>query len=162
MSTQRGITFVEILIAAAVILAMAGTAIGTFIAFMDEYRNTTDTIAAAYLLEEGVEAVKTLRDRSWSGHVAPLSTGTGTSSRHYLSFSTSTAEWSTAGSPEWIDGMKRWFTLEEVDRDSDDDIVDSGTVDPGTRKLTVGVAWSDEGGTTTKEVTTYITDLRDN
>jgi len=153
----QGITFVEILIASAVMLMLTGTIITTYISYMTAYRNTTHTITASYLLEEGVEAVKTIRDRSWEHEIAPLSTN---GTHHHLSFSTTTLRWNTTSTPEYSnDTFKRWFTLETVQRDSNDDIASSGTIDDGSRKLTVTVAWPQGMSTSTKEITTYITDI---
>ena len=49
--------------------------------------------------------------------------------------------------------------VNSVNRDINDDISTTGTLDPGTLKITSEVSWFDRGGTTTKVFETYITDL---
>lgn len=160
MQYTRGISFVEIIIAAAVILILTGTVIGTYITTMTHYRNTTDTIQATYLLEEGVEAVKTMRDRSYTNEIKPLATG---GQKHYLVFDPSVPEWQSTSTPQYVAGtFKRWFTLEKVTRNSDDRISASGSNDAGTRKLTVHLAWPTGNSTTTRSVTTYLSNIHDN
>lgn len=158
-NTNRGVSFVEIIVAAAIILVLVGTVISVYNLYLSRVDETTATIKASYLLEEGVEATKTLRDDGWSNNIATLDHDT----EYYLTFATSSSSWNTTTDPQWIDdSYKRWITLEEVYRDSEDDIASSGTSDDGTKKLTVHVAWEGLSGTSTKTTTTYITNMFDN
>ena len=156
---SRGVTLVEIIVAAAIVLTLTGAVIGAYISYMDHFRGTTKRIQAAYLLEEGAEAVKILRSKSWSNNIAPLATD----DRHFLAFDRAESTWHTTTTPEWINGtFKRWFVLKEVTRNGQDDISDSGSIDDGTRKVNVHVAWSTGDATSTRTIHTYITDLYDN
>lgn len=119
---------------------------------------------AVFILEEGVETVRILRDVSWSKNIAPLVNAT----PHYLTLNT---PWGlTTVNPGPIDGVfDRTIVFEEVYRkDSDDDIVDQGaadpkTLDPNTRKVTVSVTWNaSSGGQKTRTITTYISNLFSN
>ena len=59
-----------------------------------------------------------------------------------------------------IDGQySRMLYLEEVRRNADKDISDSGDVDDNIRKVTIAVSWQDGRGTTTKKISTYVTNL---
>ena len=158
-TTNRGVSFVEIIVAAAIIMVLVGTVISVYNLYLSRFDQTTASIKASYLTQEGVEAIKTFRDESWSNNIAPLDHNT----KYYLTFSTSSSSWATTTDPFLVDGTyKRWVELEKVYRDSEDDIAASGTNDPDTKKVTVHVAWDGISGTTTKETTTYITNLFDN
>lgn len=114
-------------------------------------------IQASFLMEEGVDAVKTLRDRSWSSNIANLSNGT----NYYLYFN-GTA-WTTTANNVYIDGIfERKLNLSGVYRNASDDIASSGSLDAGTRKASVSVSWLGRSGTTTKNASFYITDLFSN
>ncbi len=113
---------------------------------------------ASFLLEEGIEALKILRDSSWSANIASLATET----TYYPSFTNH--NWQTTLTNIYIDGIfERSFVLQNVNRDINDDIVSSGGIlDPDTKKLTVFVSWLSRNGTTTQSVSAYITNLFNN
>lgn len=118
---------------------------------------TSPEVKAAYLLEEGVEAVKLLRDSSWSTYITPLST----SVTYYYTWTGSL--WRETVTPALIDTLfARTFVVENVYRDSNKDIQSSGTLDPNTKKFTVSVAWKAGSATTTRQVATYITNMFNN
>lgn len=113
---------------------------------------------ASFLLEEGVEALKILRDSSWSANIASLASGT----VYYLSFTNH--NWQTISTNIYIDGIfERSFVLQDVNRDINDDIISSGGIlDSDTKKMTVFVSWRSRNGTTTQSVSAYITNLFNN
>jgi len=113
---------------------------------------------ASFLLEEGVEALKILRDSSWSANIAPLASGT----VYYFAFTNH--NWQATSTNIYIDGIfERNFALQGVNRDINDDIVSSGGIlDPDTKKITISVSWLSRNGTTTQSVSAYITNLFDN
>ena len=112
---------------------------------------------AFFLLEEGAEAVKILRDTSWSSGISNLTIGT----NYFFSYNGTT--WVSTADNVYIDGLfERKFSLNNVYRDANDDIAASGTLDSGTKKATVGVSWLGRTGTTTKSVSFYLTDLFSN
>ncbi len=113
---------------------------------------------ASFLLEEGIEALKILRDSNWSANIASLTPGT----VYYLSFANH--NWQTTSINIYIDGIfERSFVLQNVNRDINDDIVSSGGIsDPDTKKLTVSVLWRSRNSTTTQSVSAYITNLFNN
>lgn len=116
-------------------------------------------LRAVFLTEEGIEAVKTLRDTSWATKIAPLANGT----NYYLTFSG--AAWQLGASPVAnVDTIfTRIVTFAAVYRDSSDNIVSSGgTVDANSRKVTVDVGWTDRGRSATTTIATYITNLSSN
>lgn len=119
----------------------------------------TQKTAAVYLLREGGEVLRHLRDDSWSTHIAPLTTGT----TYYLSWSGSGYIISaTPVAP--IDGFfHREIVFASVSRNNEDDIVVSGgTDDPGTRRVTIQVAWVTGGVTSTEALVFYLSDIFEN
>ena len=114
-------------------------------------------IQASFLLEEGADAVKILRDTSWSSGISNLASGTS-----YF-FSYNGTNWVSMADNVYIDGIfERKFSLNNVYRDANDDIASSGTLDSGTKKATVSVSWQGRTGTTTKSASFYITNLFSN
>ncbi len=132
----------EILVAVAVLLVSFVSVLTAFHLAVRQGRGTLEQVQAAALAEEGVEAMVALRD-AWWNNLASLTLGV----PYDLSFNG--AQWATTLSPQTIDGVfRRTVTLEEVyRRDADKDIVastspDAKTVDAGTKKLVVRVAWA--------------------
>lgn len=120
---------------------------------------TTRRIQSGFLLEEGVEAVKLMRDAGWSARVATLTNGT----RYYLHWDGSA--WLATTTPEQIENIfTRFFVLSPVERDAGDNIVSSGGVlDPGSRKAVVTVEWDTQKTASSSEsIETYITNLFNN
>lgn len=114
-------------------------------------------IQTSFLLEEGVDAVKILRDSSWGSNIANLAVGT----NYYLNYNGTI--WVSSSANVYIDGIfERKFVLSNVYRDANDDISSSGTLDAGTKKATISVSWLGRTGTTTKNASFYITNLFSN
>ncbi len=155
---KTGFSLLEIvvgvsIIAAVIIGVMSASATG--LKLMDE---NTKNIQAAYLLEEGLEAVKILRDSSWQNNIVPLNAG----DNYYLKFQQ--GNWLATSSVVFIDSVfERKFAFSNVNRNASDDIVDSGGVlDPGTKKVVMSVSWATRNGTTTKSIPTYLTNIFNN
>lgn len=111
---------------------------------------------AGYLLLEGAEAVRSMRDVAWS-YVENLST----SVTYYLVYSTSTNTFATTSTNTFIDGIfSRSFTVADVLRDGTTyDIAPSGIYDAGTKKITINVSWYNRNATTTKSLDFYLTNI---
>lgn len=145
---------VEIIVGAAV-LSTALLGIATFFQSTLAVSGATSTsIRGDYLLEEGVEAVKLLRDESYAANLFKLSTTTPT----YLTWSGTM--WATSTTNTFIDGkFERSISAGDVVRDVNGDIATSGTFDSNTKLITVTVAWQMKGATTTKTIQTYIMNI---
>ncbi len=154
---RSGFGMIEMIVGAAV-LSTVLLGISTFFQATLKVSNTTKAaIQGDYLLEEGIEAVKLLRDTNYTNNLKTLATGTD----HYLLW-TGTA-WATTTTNTLIDGkFERKFTVANVNRDSTDDIASVGTYDPDTKLVTVLVSWSANGATTTRSIATYIINLFEN
>jgi len=150
---QKGFGVVEIVIGAALIsIVMFGLA-ASFQVALKLSRDTSHKTQAQFLLEEGVEAVRLMRDDAWA-HIGELATST----PYYLVFSA--GSFATSTTPVLIDGVyDRTVVLSDVYRDGNDDIAPAGTLDSSTKKVSVSVGWLSGGATTTKEVATYLSQI---
>lgn len=156
---SKGIGLIEILIVGAIIsIAFVG-----LVSFLISSRGITFQIArnteAVALAEEGMEAVRSMRDESWSSNISVLASGT----TYYPEISGNKWTLSTID-PGPSNGLyTRTVTFENVNRDSvTDDVASSGTLDPNTKKLTVVVTWAENQVTKDVTLTTYITNFLSN
>lgn len=138
-----GFGLVEIVVATAVVVASFFALTAAVRMALNGLQESAREAQASFLLEEAVEAVRSLRDESWGTYIAPVATSTA----HYPVFSG--GRWTMATSnPGLIDGtFTRTVVLEDVWRkNADDDIVDAGapdpkTFDPGTKRVVARVSW---------------------
>lgn len=157
---SRGIGLIEILIGAAIIVTGILALIIAFNSFFAFALANDRNVQAAYLAEEGLEAMTFLRDGSYTGNIAPLST----SANYYLAWDSAANSWETTTTPQYVDGVfLRSITLAPVYRDENGNIVSSdGTLDPNTRLVTVTLHYFQGSGTTTQSMSTYLTNFYDN
>jgi type II secretory pathway pseudopilin PulG len=160
---SRGFGLVEILIAAAIVTA-ATVSFGQVAKIsLEVLRAEKNAMQAAFLVEEGIEGIRALRDAGWDANIAPLSTS-GTT--YYLATTTGGAWQLTAVEPPFIDGRyQRTITFGSVWRsNSDDQVAPSGTgyQDPGTRQATTTVLWRNKNATTSVQAVVYLTDFLQN
>ena len=154
---RGGFGLVEIVIGSAIIsLALLGVlSVAVNSVRVSEY--SLREAQAGYLLLDGGEAVRSMRDISWA-NISGLSTTT----TYYLTFSTSTAtsRFATTSTNIFVDGIfERSFTTKDVFRDGSDNISPTGTYDAGIRKIKMNVSWWNRGATTTKSAEFYLTNI---
>lgn len=151
---RRGFGLLEIVIGLAVITVFLFGVLAVARLSSRLSQENTNNIKAAFLLEEGTEAVRVLRDAGWQQNIVSLAAA----NDYYLSFDN--GQWQATSSGVLIDGIfERKFRLENVYRDGQDRIADSGALDPDTKKVILSVSWLARGATTTKTLSTYLTDL---
>ncbi|MEW5907765.1 MAG: hypothetical protein AB1643_01090 [Patescibacteria group bacterium] len=151
---KNGIGLIEVVIGSTIILlAFLGLmSVANMSLRILEVNN--HNLQASFLLEEGVEAIKSFRDSGWNQNIATLSSG----NNYYLDFNG--ASWQSTTTNIFIDNFfERKFTIEDVRRDADNDISTSGNIDPGTKKINVYISWVERGATTTKSISTYLTNI---
>jgi Tfp pilus assembly protein PilV len=155
---SRAFTIIEVVVVPAILLMIVLAIMNAFTAYVKSSKNSLDTVKASYLLDEGIEAVKTFRDVSWSQKIA------GNTVDVPFRISWNTDSFATTSAITLIDGVfDRTITLSNVYRDdSTKDISSSGTIDDNTRKVTVNVSWSNGGSTTTKSLSAYVTNMFSN
>lgn len=146
---------VEVMIASAIILAAVLALLGVHSLYLQTALANSDTAKAAYLAEEGIEAMRYLRDDSWSAKIAPLSPSTN------YAVVLSGGVWQTDTSSFYVGHFERVITVAPVARDeATGDIVSSGGADdPDTRLVVSTVSWPSRGATSTRSIATYLTNL---
>lgn len=114
-------------------------------------------VQAVGYLREGATALHWLRDAGWAANITPLSLG----AAYYVVFNGTTKQYeTTAAEPVLLDGLfQRQFTISSVQRDSSDTIAGSGTVDPGTKLVTLQSSWRDGTTTSTESLSFYLMDI---
>jgi Tfp pilus assembly protein PilV len=127
---------------------------------LDVSISTTLHIQSSFLLEEGIEAVKQMRDQGWATKIAPLSTTT----TYY--FYWNGTSWTSTTTLVLVENIfTRTFVVHDVARDATTFNIDpAGVYDPGTKQVTVSVAWQRKGGSgvATDTAETYITNIFNN
>ncbi len=152
--TLRGVTVVEVAIGvaiAALVLIFTMQAIGLFI---NAGRGVADQTKAIYLIEDGFELLRYVRDGAWAT-LGGLSGNT----TYYLSVSLTGVYVVTT--PQTIDGFTRSFRIQNVYRNSADDIVASTTSgaaqDTSAKYITMTVVGGSPVATST--MTTILTEI---
>ncbi len=151
-----GFSLVEVLVACSIITVLT---LGLFSASQKGIQLSDQSLKgaqASMLLEEGAEAVKTIRDANWT-NISGLTLGT----NYYLSYNTGTNVWSLSTTASTVDSIfTRKIVFSAVNRDVNDDITSSGgTLDSRTKKVTVSVSWSRQYATITKTLIFYVADI---
>lgn len=151
---EKGFTLLEVIIGVAVILSSVFGLLSISRLSTKVSSANILNLQAAFLLEEGVEAVKILRDLSWQNNIQPLNNST----NYYLSFDGQ--NWQATTTNVFIDNFfERKFVAEESQRDGNYDLSQSGAIDPETKKINVFVSWPARNGTTTQSIPFYLTNL---
>lgn len=145
---------VEILVAVSIITVSILAAMAVAQKSVYVARQALHTNQAALLLEEGAEAVRIVRDDAWT-NISSLTVGT----NYYPTFSSGT--WTLSATANTVGIFTRMVTLSSVNRDSttQDIVTSGGTLDAGTKLVTVTVSWLEGGTTLTKTLQFYIVDL---
>ncbi|PJE64178.1 MAG: hypothetical protein COU90_03700 [Candidatus Ryanbacteria bacterium CG10_big_fil_rev_8_21_14_0_10_43_42] len=154
-SRSRGFGLIEIVIAITIVgFLIFGLITVARISFAGVSANT-ERLQAIFLLEETMEAVRIMRDNGWTTNIASLTLDT----PYYLEFTSGT--WGTTGTPALIDStFTRTITLSSVERDANDDIIDSGgTIDTDTKRIIASVSWPSRGEIVTVSISGYITNI---
>lgn len=172
---NHGFFLLEVIIASAII--------GTSLVFILGSLGTTLTLAkkgleetqSAYLLEEGGEAIKIIRNQTWANissltlvtdtEEAQAETGVQTAHAYYLSWANGASaglpgSWTLSNSNQKIGNFTRTIVFQAVYRDTNKKIVTTGgTLDTGTIKAVVTVSWSTLSGLETESLPMYITNI---
>lgn len=122
---QTGFSTVEILVVSAIVLSMVSAIVVSFQVFFKLARHTEHGTQASLLLEEGAEALLSMRDLGWDTYLAPLSLGT----PYELAWNG--AMYQATTTPQG-GAYARLVTLSEVQRDGADVVGESGAVDEDT------------------------------
>jgi Tfp pilus assembly protein PilV len=150
---KKGFFLVEVVVATAVIATVLVALLGAITKSVQVSSLALQKTQAAYLLDEGAEAVKFLRNASWNS-IADLEDNTA----YYLAWNGSS--WAITQTPQSVDAFTRTITVSSVYRDASGDIISGGgTLDDGTRKVLISVSWQSAAGTVTETLPLYIADI---
>jgi Tfp pilus assembly protein PilV len=151
--TTRGFMMLEIIIASSIITVAILATLSVAQKTITLSRQAMESGRATFLLEEGAEGVRILRDNDWA-NISGLSTAT----TYYPVFASGT--WTLSTTPTQVDNFTRTVNIANVNRDNtSSDIAVSGTNDPRTKLVTVTVTWLDGGVSFNKTLSFYIMDI---
>ncbi|MDO8555268.1 MAG: type II secretion system protein [bacterium] len=151
----KGFGLLEIVVAISIISFSLFSVMSAVIMALRVSEGSEKNIQAAYLLEEGVEVLRILRDTSWQNNIANITTGV----NYYFIFNNNAWQATTSATNLIDQTFERKFVLENVYRNGNDDIAQSGSLDNGTKKATVTVSWFTQKGTTTQNTAIYLTNI---
>ena len=150
----QGFSLIEVLIAVSVLGVLAVVLMSSTNKGIILSNQALNEVQAGFLLDEGAEAVKSLRDTNWTNI-----SGVTDNTNYYLSFNNTTNLWSLSVTPSTIDSFTRTVVFSPVYRDVNDDIASSGTLDSGTKKVTITTFWSSNGNSISKSIPFYISNI---
>lgn len=155
---DEGLTLVEVLIVASIILVFLLAFYQVHNLYLRAALSNIDKVKAILLSEEGLEGMRFLRDSSWDTNISPLSPG-----KDYNLVFTS-GSWQINDSVVYVDSkFERIIELNNVYRNSSGDIVSSGgTLDENTRLVTSRVSWRHGSATSTESIATYLANTFNN
>jgi Tfp pilus assembly protein PilV len=146
-NSNKGISIVEVVVATTIMLVAVVSIVSLFGGLTSLAVKNAPKVQAAMLLEEGVEALRIMRDAVWTANINNLSNST----TYRLVWQNS--RWQATTTAIKIDSFfDRTFTFAAVNRDptSYDIVTSGGTLDTGTRLVTLNVAWFDGTATSTR------------
>jgi prepilin-type N-terminal cleavage/methylation domain-containing protein len=156
---KKGFGLVEVIVAIFIFTLILGLLITASNMYISGAGDNLKSAKAAYIAEEGMEAVKIIRDTGWN-NISTLSDNT----NYYLYFDTSSSTnniWKATSTDAFVDSIFiRTFKTSPVYRDLNGRIVTTGgTFDTNSKEISVSVSWLSKNGTTTKTLSTYIANI---
>lgn len=150
---QRGLTSIEMIIATAILLVVIASIFALYNRMIVVSHNTVQKTQAHFLVEEGLEAMRTIRDTSFDSFFALLR-----DTDYGLAFDGT--NWATTTPGTLVDGVfDRRVVVSDVYRDAIGHIALSGTLDDGTVQVSVAVSWNNAGEVFTEESSAYFSRL---
>lgn len=153
-STNDGFGLIEVVIGASIITVSLVAMVFIFQGVVSLSQSNLRGVQAAFLAEEGLEVMRFFRNESWS-NLSDLDIGV-----DYALIFSSLDGWQIDEEPVLIDNLfDRRVRLEAVYRDGNNQIAPSGTLDSESYKVVTSVAWQNGQATTTKAITSYLTNI---
>jgi len=150
---NSGLMMVEILVAVSIITVSILVAMAVAQKSIYVSRQAFHATQATFLLEEGAEVARIVRDNAWS-NISSLIAGT----NYYLTFSEGT--WTLSTTANTVGIFTRTVSVALVNRDNTTkDISLTGVDDPGTKLVTVSLSWPEGGTTITKTLQFYMINI---
>lgn len=153
---KKGISIIEILIVIFIIVVALSSLLGVAAFSLRNSILMKETFLANNLAQETIEQVRNFRDGTiWN--TDGLGALTTDIAYHPEKSADIPPKWTLIQSEEEIDGFIRKIVFNNVTRDANDNIVESGgTNDPNTKKVTVAISWKDKK----IEMITYFTNWK--
>jgi type II secretory pathway pseudopilin PulG len=156
LQNEKGISIIELLTVIAIIMVALISLLGVAAFSLRSSILIKETTQANNLAQEAIEAVRNFRDGTiWDTNgLGVLTVG----ASYYIQKTTDIPpKWQLSSVEETIGSYKREVVFSSVQRDTNDNIVESGGAnDPNTKKLTATVTWKDEK----VEIITYLTNWK--
>lgn len=150
---NKGIGLVEVVVGAGLIFVVFSGIVSVFNFYLTGAVSLTDNIKAEFLAEEGLEALRSIRDDDWA-----VFSSIAREQEHSLYFSGTV--WQLGTTTEVVDSVfTRSFEVRDVLRNGSGLISPSGTVDPDTLLVEVTVAWEDRGKSSERKISTYLANV---
>lgn len=154
LTFKKGVGLVEMIVGLSVFVIIVLSFIISLNYFIKNSILGTKTVQSYFLTEEGLEAIKSMRNNSWATNINQLVSG----QEYYFYFNGS--KWESTTTPIKIDDFfTRKFNLENIYRDTNGDISSSGVLDAGSKKVNVSVSYSIKENVITKNLSTVITNI---
>lgn len=136
-SSSKGISIVEIIIAAGIIAVSIVGIVGAIQIYLTIVYQNAREAQAVLLLDETAEALQYMRDSGYQTYI-----GSRTLGESYSVFWNGTGYELATSTISLTYDMTRTVVFEEVRRDGSDQITESGgTIDEDTRKAVVTISW---------------------
>ncbi|MBI5613897.1 hypothetical protein HY947_03145 [Candidatus Gottesmanbacteria bacterium] len=128
----RGQALVEFLVASALAVLILPSLLTGLVSSRLGKAQTNQRLEATTLEKEAQDALRNIRDTSWS---AISTNGT-------FHPTSSSSTWSLSPGSETVNGYTRSIIVADTYRDANGAIASSGTLDPSTKKITISVSWN--------------------
>lgn len=151
--SQDGLGVVEILVAIFIVgVAFSSLAIASTISFK-LIAHQENSLKASFLSQEAIEAIRCLKEEDWAS-IETLNPG----DSYYLIKSGEPLMWGLVNGIETIDNFSRTIIIENVYRDANDNIIESGgTLDEGSYKINATTSWAEKGKIYQVSLVDYLT-----
>ena len=148
---NKGAGMIEIIVGVSLIVITLTGLVSAYNLFLEAALKNTELVQADFLIEEGLEIIRAIRDADWDSNIAPLSTST------EYDLINDGGVWKATTSISLIDGkFYRILTVADVLRDVNDDISSTGVLDLNIKKFTVTLSWLEGTSTTTRFLSAYL------
>lgn len=150
---KKGSMMVEVLVVASIIVASVLAAMTVAQKTIYLSRQSLHQSQAVFLLEEGAEATRIIRDSSWN-NISDLELDPQV---YYLYFID--GAWSLSTTPSEIGIFTRKILFSSAYRDGDQNLASSGTQDFQTALVNITVSWTEGGQNISKTLQFYLADI---
>lgn len=152
---RNGFSVLEVILAVAIFMIFSTGAVATVIQSYNANRLGIENTVATQFAAEGIEAVKSIKNRGYSNLINFNAVGLQRNNPgNYWEFK-------TEGTNNTLEKYTRTIKIEDVNRNGNGDIVFSGTPDPDTKKVISTVTWNfNSARPETTALTSYLSDWR--